>query len=85
MSIIFKLFSCFFDILCNESFVCPKSIRNYEKKIMLGTSDAWLLVHPIDPVILRYIKTYFVDCPYAPFLDHQQDLGIFVIGDASST
>ena len=24
-----------------KSFECPKSIRNYEKKIMLGTSDAW--------------------------------------------
>ena len=26
-----------------KSFECPKSIRNYEKKIMLGTSDAWLI------------------------------------------
>ena len=25
------------------SFECPKSIRNYEKKVMLGTSDAWLM------------------------------------------
>ena len=24
-----------------KSFECPKSIRNYEKKIMLGTSDTW--------------------------------------------
>ena len=24
-----------------KSFECPKSIKNYEKKIMLGTSDAW--------------------------------------------
>ena len=24
-----------------KSFECPKSIRNYEKKIMRGTSDAW--------------------------------------------
>ena len=24
-----------------KSFECPKSIRNYEKKVMLGTSDAW--------------------------------------------
>ena len=26
-----------------KSFECPKSIRNYEKKIILGTSDAWLM------------------------------------------
>ena len=26
-----------------KSFECPKSIRNYEKKIMLGTSDVWSL------------------------------------------
>ena len=24
-----------------KSFECPKSVRNYEKKIILGTSDAW--------------------------------------------
>ena len=24
-----------------KSFECPKSIRNYEKKNILGTSDAW--------------------------------------------
>ena len=27
-----------------KSFVCPKSIRNYEKKIMLGTSDDWSMI-----------------------------------------
>ena len=26
-----------------KSFESPKSIRNYERKIMLGTSDAWLM------------------------------------------
>ena len=24
-----------------NSFECPKSIKNYEKKYVLGTSDAW--------------------------------------------
>ena len=24
-----------------ESFECPKSIKNYEKEIVLGTSDTW--------------------------------------------
>ena len=42
-----------------KSFKCPKSIKNYEKKI-LGTSDAWLtsrLSHrPSEPAY------YIVDC-----------------------
>ena len=42
-----------------KSFQCPKSIRNYEKKI-LGTSDAWstscLSYRPSEPVY------YIVDC-----------------------
>ena len=28
-----------------KSFECPKSIRNYKKKIMLGTSDTWSTSH----------------------------------------
>ena len=46
-----------------KSFECPKSIRNYEKKI-LGTSDAWLtsrLSHrPSDPVY--YIEDCWMSC-----------------------
>ena len=42
-----------------KSFECPKSIRNYEKKI-LGTSDAWstsrLSHRPSEPAY------YIVDC-----------------------
>ena len=42
-----------------KSFECPKSIRNYEKKI-LGTSEAWLTSHlyhqPSKPAY------YIVDC-----------------------
>ena len=41
----FNLFSYFFHKITKikiKSFECPKSIRNYKKKIMLGTSDAWL-------------------------------------------
>ena len=42
-----------------KSFVCPKSIRNYEKK-NLGTSDTWLTSHlshwPSEPAY------YIVDC-----------------------
>ena len=37
-----------------KSFECPKSIRNNEKKIILGTSDSWsmslLSRHPSKPV-----------------------------------
>ena len=42
----FNLFSYFFYNFTKikiKSFECPKSIRNYEKKILLGTSDAWLM------------------------------------------
>ena len=42
-----------------KSFECPKSIRNYEKKI-LGMSDAWWMSHlshrPCEPAY------YIVDC-----------------------
>ena len=41
-----------------KSFECPKSIRNYEKKIMLGTSDTWSMScsshRPSDPA-------YYID------------------------
>ena len=37
----FNLFFYNFTKMKVKSFECPKSIRNYEKKIMLGTSDAW--------------------------------------------
>ena len=42
-----KIISIYFLIVHNltkfkiKSFQCTKSIRNYEKKIMLGTSDTW--------------------------------------------
>ena len=36
----FNLFFHFF-IIKIKNFECPKSIRNYEKRIMLGTSDTW--------------------------------------------
>ena len=42
-----KSFQFIFLFFCNstemkiKSFECPKSIKSYEKKIMLGTSDAW--------------------------------------------
>ena len=42
-----------------KSLECPESIRNYEKKIMLGTSDAWSMSRsfqrPSDPVTQRII------------------------------
>ena len=45
--IVFIYFLLFYDFtkLKIESFECPKSIRNSEKKMMLGTSDAWLMSH----------------------------------------
>ena len=43
-----------------KSFECPTSIRNYEKKIMLGTSDAWSMssssYQPSEP------EYYIEDC-----------------------
>ena len=35
------LFSYNFTKIKIKTFECPKSIRNCEKKILLGTSDAW--------------------------------------------
>ena len=35
-----------------KSFGYPKSIRNYEKEIMLGTSDAWLMSRSSHRLIL---------------------------------
>ena len=55
-----KIVSIYFFMIKIKSFECPKSIRNNEKKIMLGTSDAWstshLSQHPSEPVY------YIVDC-----------------------
>ena len=54
-----------------KSFECPKSIRNYEKKI-LGTSDAWLTSHlshrPSEPAY------YIVDCRISCFLRRPQKI-----------
>ena len=36
-----KIVLIYFFIIKIKSFECPKSIRNSEKKIMLGTSDTW--------------------------------------------
>ena len=51
-----------------KSFECPKSIRNYEKKI-LGTSDAWstsrLSHRPSKPAY------YIVDCRISSLLTWQ--------------
>ena len=46
-----------------KTFECPKSIKNYEKR-MLGTSDAWSLSHlfnlPSDPAY--YIEDCRISC-----------------------
>ena len=43
-----------------KSFECPKYVRNYEKKVILETSDAWSTSHlfqqPSEP------EYYIVDC-----------------------
>ena len=49
-----------------KSFECPKSTRNYEKKIMLVTSDAWsmsrLSHRPSEPDII--LKIFGFQMPY---------------------
>ena len=48
-----------------KSFECPKSIRYYEKKIMLVTSDAWSMSHlshrPSEPAY--YIEDCRISAP----------------------
>ena len=65
----FNLFSYFFyNFTKIKTFECPKSIRNYEKKIMLGTSDTWSLSRlshrPIDPAY------YIEDCRIFAYHPH---------------
>ena len=43
-----------------KNFECPKSIRNYEKKIMLGTSDTWSTSHSSRRT--SELAYYIVDC-----------------------
>ena len=45
-----------------KSFDCPKSITNYEKKI-LGTSDSWSMSRlSHQPSESAYYNPYIVDC-----------------------
>ena len=50
-----------------KSFECPKSIRNYKKKIMLGTSDAWWMSHSSQQT--SEPGYYIVDCRICIYAD----------------
>ena len=61
----FQLFFYNFTKMKIKSFECPKSVRNYEKKI-LGTSDAWSTSHlSHQPSELAY---YIIDCRISTYL-----------------
>ena len=54
----FNLFFCFFHEFTKieiKSYVCSKSIRNLKKK-MLGTSDAWSMVHLSQQTSVSYSR-----------------------------
>ena len=54
----FNLFFCFFHEFTKieiKSYVCSKSVRNLKKK-MLGTSDAWSIVHLSQQTSVSYSR-----------------------------
>ena len=83
----FNIFFYNFAKIKNKSFECPKSIRNYEKKIILGKSDAWSmsrLVHlPSDPAYYiedcQILRLLWQLCPLSPYW-YAESYNWFVLG-----